>query len=83
MTISHVFELLMVVAVASAIFSSWVQYRRNYNLWDWLKDKWLAFRGVLVHDAQVTIKLSSSEYHHLTSALDKVPASIRWAIRRR
>lgn len=82
-SIGHLIAIGFSLLAAGALITTRIEFVRNYNLWDWLRDKYLAFRGVLIHDAQVVIKLSSSEYHHLTSALDKIPQSIKWAIRRR
>lgn len=79
----HLFFAGLSIAVFSAVFSSYIQFKLNYNLWDWLMDKYNAFRGRVVYDTHVVIKLTSAEYHHLTDALDKIPAAIRWAIRRR
>ena len=36
---------IAITAPASALVSSYFQYRLQYNLWDWLKDKTLALLG--------------------------------------
>jgi hypothetical protein len=83
MTVPHAILLAIGVMLAGVLYSAYIQDKLQYNLWDWLRDKYAAFRGRAVHDTQVVIKLTASEYHHLTEALDKIPAAIRWAIRRR
>jgi hypothetical protein len=83
MSIPHALLLALGTLLLGAGLTTYFEDRLQYNLWDWLRDHYRAFRGYVVHDTQVIIKLSASEYHHLTDALDKIPAAIKWAIRRR
>lgn len=74
---------IAITAPLAALFSSYIQYRKNYNLWDWLKDKFNAFRGKVVYDKQVTIKTTQADLHKVEAAILGMPDRIKAAIRRR
>jgi hypothetical protein len=74
---------IAITAPAAALVSSYIQYRLQYNLWDWLKDKVNAFRGRVVHDAQVTIKVARADLHKVDAAILGMPDRIRAVVRRR
>jgi hypothetical protein len=74
---------IAITAPASALVSSYFQYRLQYNLWDWLKDKVNALRGRVVYDAQVTIKVTRADLQKVEAAILGMPDRIKAAIRRR
>jgi hypothetical protein len=81
-----IFAVLITVALslpAGALVTSFVEYRKQYNLWDWLKDNINAFRGKVVLDAQVTIKVTQADLHKVEAAILGMPDRIKAAIRRR
>jgi hypothetical protein len=68
---------------AGALVTSFVEYRKQYNLWDLIKDKIAAFRGKIVYDKQVTIKTTQADLHKVEAAILGMPDRIKAAIRRR
>jgi hypothetical protein len=74
---------IAITAPLSALISSYVQYRKQYNLWDWLKDKIAALRGRVVYDKQLTIKVTQADLAKVEAAILGMPDRIKAAIRRR
>lgn len=74
---------IALTAPAAALVSSYIQYLKNYNLWDWLKDRVDAFRGRVVLDAQVTIKVTRADLYKVEVAVLGMPNRIKASIRRR
>jgi hypothetical protein len=78
-----VFIAIVITAPIAALVTSFVEDKKQYNLWDWLKDKVNAFRGRVVYDEQVTIKAATADFHHVEAAILGMPDRIRAFIRRR
>lgn len=74
---------IAITAPASALISSYIQYRKQYNLWDWLKDKLNKLRGRVVYEKQITIKVALADLHHVEAAILGMPDRIKAVIRRR
>jgi hypothetical protein len=74
---------IAITAPLSALISSYVEYRKQYNLWDWLKDKIAALRGRVVYDKQLTIKVTQADLAKVEAAILGMPDRIKASIRRR
>jgi hypothetical protein len=74
---------IALAAALSALITSYVEYRKNYNLWDLLKDKVNAFLGREVLQAQVTIKVARADLQKVEEAILGMPNRIKASIRRR
>lgn len=72
-----------ITAPLAALATSFAEYRKQYNLWDFLKDKINAFRGKVVYDAQLTIKVTQADLHKVEAAILGMPDRIKAAVRRR
>jgi hypothetical protein len=68
---------IAITAPLSALISSYVQYRKQYNLWDWLKDKIAALRGRVVYDKQLTTKVTQADLATILGMPDRIKAAIR------
>lgn len=74
---------IALTAPISALVSSYIQYRKQYNLWDWLKDKIDGALGRVVLDSQVTIKVTRADLEKVEAAVLGMPNRIKAAVRRR
>jgi hypothetical protein len=74
---------IAIVAPLSALVTSYVEDRKQYNLWDWLKDKVKGIFGREVLHAQVTIKVARADLQKVEEAILGMPNRIKAAIRRR
>jgi hypothetical protein len=74
---------IAITAPVAALATSWVEDKKQYNLWDWLKDKVNAIRGRVVYAKQITIKVAASDLKHVEDAILGMPDRIKAYIRRR
>lgn len=74
---------IVIAAPLSALISSYIQYRLQYNLWDWLKDKVFGFFGWQRKEVLYFSRLARVEAQAFEAELLKLPREIRDAIRRR
>lgn len=74
---------ILITAPVAALVSSYIQYRKQYNLWDWLKDKFNALRGKVVLEAQYTIKVARADVDKVEAAIKAMPNRVLASVRKR
>jgi hypothetical protein len=74
---------ILIAAPLAALATSFAEYKLNYNLWDFLKDKFNALRGRAVYESQLTIRVTRADLHLVETAILGLPNRINAAVRRR
>jgi hypothetical protein len=78
-----VFLSILFSLIAGAFATSFVEYRLQYNLWDWLKDKVAALIGWERKEVLYVARVAKVKAQAFESELLKLPAELRAIIRRR
>jgi hypothetical protein len=74
---------ILITAPLAALITSFAEDKKQYNLWDWLRDKVNKLRGRAVYEEQITIKVVKADVKHVDAAILGLPDRIRAFIRRR
>lgn len=79
-TVVVILITIVITAPVAAIAASYVEYSKQYNLWDWLKDKFNALRGKASAEVRIVVNTAEADRRKLELVLNALPSKVKSAI---